>query len=294
MTGAGETKAAERIRTIGLDGLSHPDAASLLHAYTACLSVQELSSAILDTLPTPSAWRSALRRRLIRLTRDGRLPQRDRETINELVQRCQLVARETPALRVSVDTILSGLFEHLPSFQQHVIIETWIDRGTSGAVGRWLKATSKVPSLFDEQAVMGHFRSTGDERAAKALANMATPAFLDGVLQELADCCERGWLVSKAAMRAASVPEEAWTTIRSKHPATYLYLCAQLHRSIAEDEALELVLLSPNSILNQTRGLAIWAVGQIGMIRVLDEIVARGEELERRDLQAFEALSVRF
>jgi hypothetical protein len=138
-----------------------------------------------------------------------------------------------------------------------------------------------VPSLFDEQAVMAHFRLSGDERAAKALANVATPAFLTEALQELADRCERGWLVSKAAMRAASIPDEAWTTIRAKHPATYLYLCAQLGRRITDDEALELVLLSPNSIVNQTRGLAIWAVGQLGMIRVLNEIVARGEELAR-------------
>jgi hypothetical protein len=33
--------------------------------------------------------------------------------------------------------------------------------------------------------------------------------------------------------------------------------------------------------------LAIWAVDQMQMTKVLDEIVARGEELQKRDLEAF-------
>ncbi|WP_456707736.1 hypothetical protein [Bradyrhizobium sp. USDA 4452] len=76
--------------------------------------------------------------------------------------------------------------------------------------------------------------------------------------------------------------------IRSKHPATYLYLCAQLRRGISEADARELVMTCPNSIMNQTRGLAIWAIGQMGLIPVLDEIVAQGEELHRRDLEEFQ------
>ena len=37
---------------------------------------------------------------------------------------------------------------------------------------------------------------------------------------------------SKAAMRAKIVGDIVWRIIRSKHPATYLYLCARLRRSI--------------------------------------------------------------
>jgi len=88
-------------------------------------------------------------------------------------------------------------------------------------------------------------------------------------------------------MRAQTVGDAVWPIIRSKHPATYLYLCARLRRSITEAEALEFILICPNSIMNQTRGLAIWAVGQMQMIRVLDEVVARGEELQKKDLEAF-------
>lgn len=44
-------------------------------------------------------------------------------------------------------------------------------------------------------------------------------------------------------------------------------------------------MICPNSPLNQTRGLAIWAIGQMGMVDVLDKIVARGTELSKRDAE---------
>jgi hypothetical protein len=142
-------------------------------------------------------------------------------------------------------------------------------------------------ALFDDRAVMAYFRSSDDERAAKRLANQASPEFLTEILSELSDRCEQGWVVSKAAMRAQTVGDVVWPIIRSKHPATYLYLCARRRRGISEAEGLELVLTCPNSIMNETRGLAIWAVGQMQMTGVLDEIVARGEELQKNDRKAF-------
>jgi hypothetical protein len=85
---------------------------------------------------------------------------------------------------------------------------------------------------FDQTAVMAHFRSSDDERAAKRLATRP----LTEILPEIADRCEQGWIVSTAAMRAhgrrcrlADHPV--------KHPATYLYLCARLRRNISEAEA---------------------------------------------------------
>jgi hypothetical protein len=59
------------IRGIAVDGLSHPDAGSLVHAYIACLSVPDLCRTISETLAAPSKLRLALRRRLERLLRDG-------------------------------------------------------------------------------------------------------------------------------------------------------------------------------------------------------------------------------
>lgn len=278
----------ERINKIAVEGLSHPDADSLLHAYIACLSIPDLCLTITETLAAPSKLRLALRRRLLRLLGNGNLQHHDRQHLHDLIERSRATGQDNPAVRPVVEALLSAAFEFLPPPQQQSIIEAWIDRGTRGAAARWLKAVAQVPALFDEKAVMAYFRSSDDERAAKRLASQASPAFLTEILSELADRCEEGWIVSRAAMRADAVGDTAWPIIRSKHPATYLYLCARLRRDISEADALELVMTCPNSIMNRTRGLAIWAVGQMGMIRVLDEVVARGEELHRRDIEEFQ------
>lgn len=278
----------ERVRRVAVEGLAHPDASSLLHAYIACLPIPDLCSGILETLAEPSVRRSALRRRLLRLLRDGDLQPPDLKLIHDLIEECRLAGRDNPKVRVSVDTLFSSVFAHLPSSQQHSIVQTWIDRGTTGAAGRWLKAVAEVPVLFDERAIMAYYKASDDERGAKLLADQASAAFLEEILLELAECCNRGWVLSKAALRAHRVDEAIWPIIRARHPATYLYLCARLRRRIPEEEVLEIALICPNSIMNDTRGLAIWAVGQMGMIRVLDQIVARGAELERKDREEFD------
>jgi hypothetical protein len=230
--GAGGNSAdgmVERIRKIAVEGLSHPDAGSLLHAYIACLSVPELCRTIGETLAAPSRLRLAMRRRLERLLRDGGQAQPDSQHVHDLIEQSRATGRENPSVRPHVEALLSVVFEYLELPQQQSIIETWIDRGTRGAAARWLKATAQVPALFDEMEVMAYFRSSEDERAAKRLANQASPAFLTEILPELADHCEQGWIVSKAAMRAQTVGDAVWPIMRSKHPATYLYLCANLY-----------------------------------------------------------------
>jgi hypothetical protein len=291
MTGAQQSssdRVIRRIREIAAVGLSHPDAGSLFHAYIGCLSVPDLCRTLTDTLSAPSKLRLALRRRLLRLLADGSLDPNDRQQLCDAIERSRASGRNDPSVRPAVEALLSAAFEFLPQPQQQSIIEAWIDRGTRGAAARWLKAVAQVPALFDEAMVMAYYRSTGDERAARRLASQASPDFLTDILAELADGCEEGWIVSRAAMRARAVVDPVWPIIRSKHPATYLYLCARLRHSVTEAEALELVLICPNSIMNETRGLAIWAVGQMGMTAVLDEIVERGDELHRLDMEELE------
>lgn len=197
----------ERIHRVAVDGLSHPDAKSLLHAYIACLPVPDLCLGILETLAEPSVRRSALRRRLLRLLRDGELQPPDLKFVHDLIEECRLAGRDNPKVRVSVDTLFSSVFAHLPPTQQHSIVQTWIDRGTTGAAGRWLKAVAEVPVLFDERAIMAYYKASDDERAEKLLANRATAAFLEEILLELAERCDRGWVLSKAALRACRVDD---------------------------------------------------------------------------------------
>jgi hypothetical protein len=280
-------KVTDRIRRIALQGARHPDERSLLHAYIACLSSAQLCQTIGETLADPSNLRLALRGRLLRLLRDGDFQEQDRGRLHELVERSAAVGGERPKIRPFVDALLSAVIEYLDAPQQHAIIEAWIDRGTRGGAARWLKAIKQVPALFDEAAVMAYLRSSGDDRAAKSLAYQASPAFLQANFPEFLSRCDVGWIISKAALRAQHIDEDAWSVIRSGHPATYLYLCSKLQRAISHPEALRLVLASHNSSTESRRGLAIWAVGHMGMVEVLDEILVRGEELQELDTREY-------
>ncbi|WP_456707735.1 hypothetical protein [Bradyrhizobium sp. USDA 4452] len=166
----------ERISKIAFEGFSHPDAASLLHAYIACLSVPDLCLAITETLAAPSKLRLALRRRLLRLLGYGNLQHPDRKHLYDLIERSRAAGHDNPPIRLAVEALLSATFEFPPRPQQQSIIETWIDGGTRGAAARWLKAVAQVPALFDERAVMAYYSSTDDDRAAKRLASHASPA----------------------------------------------------------------------------------------------------------------------
>jgi hypothetical protein len=134
----------ERITRIAVEGLSHPDESSLLHAYIACLSVP---------LAATSKLRLALRRRLLRLLGDANLEHHDRQHFHHLIERIRSIGQDNPSVRPVVEALLSAAFEFLPPPQQQSIIEAWIDRGTRGAAGRWLKA---VAALIGGMLVQKH------------------------------------------------------------------------------------------------------------------------------------------
>jgi hypothetical protein len=242
---------------------------------------------IADTMAEPSNLRLALRGRLIRLLREDTQHSLDQSELVDLVDRSSLLGRTNVKMRQAVDALVSALFRYLPLPQQQSVLNAWIDRGTRGAAARWLKATKETPQLFDETIAVAYWRSSGDARAAKSLAYQASGQFLKTIIAELLGRCEEGWIISKAAMRADAIDEAVWSTIREKHPATYLYLCARMRRNVSRSDALDLVRACSSAPMNETRGLAIWAVGQMGLIDVLDEITKLASEFREKDLIAF-------
>jgi hypothetical protein len=40
--------------------------------------------------------------------------------------------------------------------------------------------------------------------------------------------------------------------------------------------------------MNETRGLAIWAVGQMGLAEVLDRVVERAAEFQKKDMADYD------
>jgi hypothetical protein len=258
------------------------DARSLLHAYIACLTFDDLCAAIALSLGEAADVRLALRGRLLRLL--GGTPSTDkRDRLVTLVEDTADLADADKALRQTADALHSALIQYLPFPTQHHVLERWVDRGTRGAMARWLKATRDTPSLFDAAIALGYWRATHDYRAAKSLAYQASPEALESIVGELAAHCEQGWIISKAIMRGGCEDEGVWDRVRSSHPATYLYLCAQLRRPLTDDDAFDLVGACPGIAIEGDRGLAIWAIGQMGKVSVLDRIHDAADALFEKD-----------
>ncbi|EFI53560.1 hypothetical protein AfiDRAFT_1547 [Afipia sp. 1NLS2] len=261
---------------------------SLLHAYIACLSIDDLCTAISMTLNDQTHIRLALRNRLLRLLRDpANIP--IGENLGALVDATVAASDLNRNVRQAADALHSAIFAYLPLRQQHKLLDRWKDRGTRGAMARWLKASKECPSLFEASVALSYWRASGDVRAAKSLANQATVHELADILDELVSTCAEGWIISKAVVRVGGADGLTWEKIHENHPATYLYLCARTHRSVSDDDAFELACKCSDIDLKGNRGLAIWSIGQMRMFDVLDRINAVTEMLQQRDMAEMRA-----
>ncbi len=258
---------------------------NLLHAYIACLTFDELCEAICRKIEAPTPLRLALRNRLLRVLKlsDGVHAER----LSRLVDEAEAIHQRNRVLQTRVDALVSAIYSWLPIMKRREVLERWIDRGTSGTVGRWLKASGEDDALRDPDAILAYWRHSHDPRAAKILAYKADSGFLREIIAEFAACCPEGWIVSKAALRAGTIEDEVWELIRQHQPASFAYLCAMTGRSLTEDEVLQLVHEAPiGTLSDNSRGLVIWAIGQLGMVSVLDRLALRRDSYAHEEVAA--------
>ena len=260
---------------------------NLLHAYTACLPIEELCEAAVRTFNSELSVRRAILTRLLRIGGEKGCE----EQLDQLGSRLLGLSPAGAKERLRIDALLSQLYAFFSPPTRQIVLERWRSRGTIGAGVRWLKAISSDTLLFEINAIVDYWRATGDARAAKLLAYRGDAPFLANLLPELVERCQEGWIVSRAALNAGLVSDACWEAIRGKFPATYAYLCAKVGRPITEAEALDLVRESGASWPADDRGLAIWALGQLGMWSALEQIRMlvpdfHAEDLAKMGLQA--------
>ena len=255
---------------------------NLLHAYVACLSPAELCNATLHYLEADQVLVRALRTRLVRVGNDG-------GNTNELDRlSADLIALPAKGRRLGprTDSVLSAIYPFLSVEARKAILERWLDRGNKAAAARWLKAMANDALLLDVELAWGEWQSSRDPLPAKIFIQHAAGARIAEALPELINHAAEGWLVSKAALKTPTISDECWHSIRGKFPATYAYLCAKLNRSLAEAEALAIVEETTGGPFGD-RGLAIWSIGQMKMIEVLDQLSARYDELLKQEMEMF-------
>ncbi|MET3528064.1 hypothetical protein [Phenylobacterium koreense] len=246
-------------------------ARNLLHAYAACLAPAEICAAALRTLDAETYVRRAVRGRLVRLGEEKAAL----SELDALARQLLVISPRDARQRERIDTLLSHLYRYFGAATRQATLERWRDRGTAGSLSRWVKAIGDDEELFDTDQALAVWRSSGLHRASWLIAKQGDPERLADVLPELVEGGAKGWVVSRALLRAATVSEVVWLAVRSRFPATYAYACAKTGRDLTEAEALSLVQACDEGVLGD-RGLAIWAVGQLGMIGVLERLAAAG------------------
>ena len=187
--------------------------------------------------------------------------------------------------RKYLDSALAQLYNLFSPPVRSRILEGWLDRGTASAGYRWLKAIKSDPLLFSYDELKNYWLRSGNPNAAALLANRCDSSELGGLLSELVERCDQGWIVSRAAVRTDRITDEVWQAIETKFPSTFVYLCAKKHIAIEEVRALRLFMgVLEISIFGQEGGLMIWSFGQLQMWGLLDKIRDMLPEA-RRDAQ---------
>lgn len=270
----------DRISSCAIEVRTNDISRTLLHAYIACLPPSELCKYAIECLDQSSELCSAIRSRIVRLAQEGF----GLTEIDELAQNLMKINSSGQRVRARIEALLSHIYTYLPPPTRQSMLERWYDRGTKGSSARWLRAIADDSFLFDINTVLDYWRHSEDWRAAKLLAYRAEPDMLIAILPELIVQTDKGWIVSRAVLRAGRTSEECWEAIRSKFPGTYVYLCAKCGRGLSEEEALAAVHDAEGGVFGD-RGLAIWALGQLAMVSVLDHVWQVRQELYDADFE---------
>ncbi|MBB3290394.1 MULTISPECIES: hypothetical protein [unclassified Rhizobium] len=255
---------------------------NLLHAYIACLTAEELRTATLVTLEADHVLARAFRTRLLRVGQDGGNTSELDKLSKDLIAHTSSGRGAEPRK----EGLLSAIYPYLSASARKVLLDRWIDRGNLSSANRWLKAMSGDDLLRDVDLILEEWRATHTPLAAKLFIQHASEMSIADALPELIARAGEGWLISRAALKAPSVTEESWQAIREKFPATYAYLCAKLNRPLGESEAIAIVEETIGGPFGD-RGLAIWSIGQMRMIEVLDELSERYDDLLNQEMEIF-------
>ncbi len=253
----------------------------LLHAYVGCLDTCETCQALILTLGARTLLRQAILRHLRKKLADSSNEEDLSQTFYKLIQ----MRRDHPRLRVRINAMLTTLYEHFTVDLRRTVIETWRDEGGAEFTNRWLKAVTANPTLLDINQIASFWKSSHDWRAARLIAYKAPPEIISQFLPDIIKYCsvEFGWIVAQAAIRSTELDEACRILIKEKFPASYIYICAKLNDRLTHEEAMELIELIGS---DDTRGLAIWSLGQLGMWDTLDAVRALGPKFAAKDEEA--------
>lgn len=240
----------------------------MLGAFAACFTWNEVCDALVHLIDGDYVLRRPILNRIMRLAQD----RPDADALRDLVPKLLTVAAENTRLRRRVGSILSSLFEYLPSGSQREVITYWKSGRGRDSQDRWLKAVDRYDQFFDPDDIFRYWQQTHYYAAARLIAYKAPSEFVQEVLDDLIEHCEEGWIISRAALRVPELSEVHLDSIKARFPVSYAYLCAKLGKTMSKSFAIGAFVSEGPDILTGNRPLILWSIGHLGMWDTLEKI----------------------
>lgn len=255
-----------------------PSLAGLEHAYAVALSLQELLSALEQSL------RDAHARHVILNAVDGKAGTPEfEEAVTNFAKSLVRLPRATFRVVQAQNLVLDRLFPLVSHDTQAAIMACWLNCEYADSRKRSLKWMQRSAEFGGPDQILAYWKSTGEEAAAKHLIYDTPLDWLEKNAAELLLADLPSWLLSRLLLRLSEHNPRAIEKARSRDPITYLYLSAKTNQPVSNEDALNLFDAAKTDLAR--RGLALWAIGRMGLWTTLDSIAARSEELSELDVR---------
>ena len=252
----------------------------LEHAYAAALSVDELFAVLRQSITESRA-------RYVILNAIDSCSPSDKLTVaaSEFAAALLNASRENFREAQSHNLILDRLFPHVGVQTQASIISCWLSCRFADSKKRFVKWAQRKAGFGGDDEIFLYWQNTSDTAAVKHLIYDSDISWLKRNSDKLLKSTLKPWLLSKLLLRMSEHQPEIIELARARDPITYLYLCAKTGKSISAPDAVALFDGSARDV--QRRGLALWAIGKLGLWNALNSISSNAEKLAKQDEDAF-------
>lgn len=257
-----------------------PNLIGIHNAFAASLTPAELLEALRRVILEPHA-RHVVLHAIDRHPDSRKVEQLSTIFVAELLGRERSNYREAQAINVC----LYRLFNRIDDASQTKVVKLWLSDRYADSKKKFIAVARRRQDLREVEAVFEYWRRTEDKSAIKYLVYHAPVEWLHEHIEPLLERSLEPWLISRLLLRLADRDKNIIERVRTSDPITYLYLCAKTNRRLSNPDAMKLFLSGVAD--TDRRGLALWAIGRLGLWDVLQELSSRAECILADDERRF-------
>lgn len=255
----------------------------LLAALAACLTPEQVCSAIDPTVPQNETLRGALLRRLTRDCMEGGF----RVCHRRLARRLLTCYSRLPAdRRRGCGHSLTELAAVAPVPVKLQILRFFLRSPHVDMRRRAYKVLRTEWSHSLVRDVGKAWRTHGDFECALLIVQRSPVRILEAELSGLEEVLSEGWALARLYLRLGAVRPALLKRLAQHDEITHTYVLAKLGRRLSVKDAIRVV---ERNSQDERIGLLIWSLGQMKLWGALTDIIGRSAEFEEKWVRHFSA-----